>query len=283
MIQRRTHRHSGPVRSRPVNSLGLAALFMSVSACASTPASNPDAAAPAAPAAASAAPAAAPAPAASPTPVSTEAVASPALPLPSGSQRYRFRWDGQLDGTATRSLSCQQNNCTLRTEASVPGVATLSEVSRFQWQQDHVHFEDYQRTLQLLFFPQSVHISRHDGQINTERKGKLFSYPDQPDLIDTLSLEAQLRADLVRGGKLKSRYNLAELKGPAEVTLTELPHETLTLEGKKIATRVFQRRNTDGSRETTFWLDPAQTFLPVQVIHKEGSETYRLIWLGSGS
>lgn len=281
MIQRRIHRHSGPVRSRPVNSLGLAALFMSVSACASTPASNPDAAAPA-PAAVSTVPAAAPTP--SPAPASSpEPVASSALPLPSGSQRYRFRWDGQLDGTATRSLSCQQNNCTLRTEASVPGVANLTEVSRFQWQQDHVHFEDYQRTLQLLFFPQSVHISRHDGQINTERKGKLFSYPDQPDLIDTLSLEAQLRADLVRGGKLKSRYDLAELKGPAEVTLTELPHETLTLEGKKIATRVFQRRNADGSRETTFWLDPAQTFLPVQVIHKEGSETYRLIWLGSGS
>lgn len=278
---------------------GVAGLLLSTSACASIPASSEanasshaassDTNASTTPVAgsdtntstANAAPVAA-------TVISTNTVGNvdskSALPLPLGSQRYRFAWDGQLEGTATRTLSCQQTLCTLRTEASVPGLATLTEVSRFQWQQNQVHFEDYQRNLQLLFFPQNVHISRNaDGQIHSERKGRSSSYADQPDLIDSLSLEAQLRADLVRGGKLKTTYKMAEVKGPLEVSISELAHDTLSIDGKKIATRVFQRRNADGSRETTFWLDPAQAFLPVQVIHRDGAETYRLTWIGAGS
>lgn len=222
-----------------------------------------------------------PARASAASPAATPAGAT--LPLPTGSQRYRFSWDGQLEGDATRSLSCQQQVCTLRTDASVPGMATLTESSRFQWRDGQVHFEDYQRNLQLLFFPQSVRISRQGGQVVTERKGKARSYPDAPALIDTLSLEAQLRADLVRGGKLRSSYTLAEVKGPLEVSLEELPQEKLALAGRELNTRVFRRSNADGSRETTLWLDPAQAFLPVQVIHKDEGNTYRLTWTGAGS
>lgn len=211
------------------------------------------------------------------------ASADNALPLPEGSHHYRFKWDGQLEGDASRSLSCQQNLCTLRTEASVPGIATLTESSRFQWQNGRVHFDDYQRNLQVLFLPQTVRISREaDGQIATERKGKARRYADSPELIDTLSLEAQLRADLVRGGSLRSHYTLAEVKGPVEVALEELPPEKLAVADREIDTRVFRRRSADGSRETTLWLDPKQSFLPLQVIHKDDGNTYRLTWTGAG-
>lgn len=241
-------------------------LALSLSACASAPE------APAAGAAASE----------TLTPVATPGNAE--LPLPRGSQRYRFSWDGQLEGEAVRSLSCQQNLCSLHTDASVPGVATLQESSRFNWQAGSVKFESYERTLQLLFFPQSVRITRlPDGQIQTERKGKVRSYPDQPGLIDTLSLEAQLRADLVLTGKPESTYLVAENKGAASVTLEELPGEALTLAGKSRPTRVFRRHNDDGTRITTLWLDPAQAFLPLQIIHKDGAETYRLVWTGPGA
>lgn len=248
--------------------LGLLPLCISLGACAAQPAN--DGAALTTPAA--------------PVVTTATAAASNTLPLPSGSHRYRFKWDGQLEGDATRSLSCQQSLCTLRTEASVPGIATLTESSRFQWQDGRVHFEDYQRNLQVLFMPQTVRISRQaDGQITTERKGKTRSYAGNPELIDTLSLEAQLRADLVRGGALRSHYTLAEVKGPVDMTLEELPHEKLTIAGRDIDTRVFRRRSADGSRETTLWLDPAQTFLPLQVIHKDDGNTYRLIWTGAGN
>lgn len=223
-------------------------------------------------------------PASAPPATSTAPVTdSRALPLPQGSQNYDFSWDGQLEGKATRSLSCQQNTCSLRTEASVPGLATFREGSRFTWQDGRARFEDYQRDLQLLLFPQSVRIVRQDGLVVSSRKGKTRSYPDREDLIDSLSFEAQLRADLVRGGMPRASYVLAEVKGPLEVALEEMPREQLQVAGREVATRVFRRRSPDGSRETTLWLDPAQAFLPMQVIHKDGAETYRLIWTGPTS
>lgn len=237
------------------------------------------------PAANTPAPDAAPANAASATPaaLASSARTSSEFPLAASSHRYRFSWDGNLSGDATRSLSCQQQVCSLHTEASVPGIGSLDEKSQFSWQEGRVHFESYQRQMQLLFFPQTVRIQRSgNGEVTTtDRKGKVRSYPDQPGLIDSLSLEAQLRSDLVRSGKAQAQYLMADTKGVTALTLTELPVESLKVAEQTIAVRVFQRRNDTGSRITTLWLDPKQQFLPVQITHQDGAETYRMTWLGS--
>ena len=205
---------------------------------------------------------------------------SDALPLQPGSHRYHFQWDGQLAGDAVRTLSCEARQCRLHTEASVPGMATLQETSHFSWQHHDVVFGDYERTLQLLFFPQVVKLSRGpDDTIIAERKGKVRTYPASPGLLDALSLEAQLRADLIADGKPRAQYLMADAKGTTVVQLEELPPETLTVGERPLETRVFRRRNAEGSRITTLWLDPAQQFLPIRITHQDGSETYRLNWL----
>jgi len=213
----------------------------------------------------------------------TENSSHAGFPLTASSHRYRFSWDGNLSGDATRSLSCQQQACSLHTEASVPGIGSLDERSQFSWHDGKVQFEHYQRQLQLLFFPQTVRIQRAgDGEVvTTDRKGKVRHYPDQPDLIDSLSLEARLRSDLMLTGKAQTQYLMADTKGVTALTLSELPAETLTVADQKIAVRVFQRRNTEGTRITTLWLDPKQQFLPVQITHQDGAETYRMLWLGN--
>jgi len=212
----------------------------------------------------------------------TAATKSSDFPLANSSHRYRFSWDGNLSGEATRNLSCQQQQCSFVTTASVPGIGSLDERSQFSWQEGRVEFEHYQRQLQLLFFPQSVRIVRsREGQVTTtDRKGRTRQYADQPDLIDSLSLEAKLRSDLVLTGKSQAEYALAEVKGVTVLTLTELPAETLELAEQRLNVRVFQRRNAEGNRVTTLWLDPKQQFLPVQIIHQDGAETYRMTWLG---
>jgi len=214
---------------------------------------------------------------------STDTSSTAGFPLAASSHRYRFSWDGNLSGNATRSLSCQQQVCSLHTEATVPGIGSLDERSQFNWREGKVQFESYQRQLQLLFFPQTVRIQRAgDGEVvTTDRKGKVRRYPDQPDLIDSLSLEARLRSDLMLTGKAQTQYLMADTKGVTALTLSELPAETLTVAEQKIAVRVFQRRNTEGTRITTLWLDPKQQFLPVQITHQDGAETYRMLWLGN--
>ena len=207
------------------------------------------------------------------------------FPVSVSSHRYRFSWDGNLSGDATRSLSCQRQVCNLHTAASVPGIGSLDERSQFVWKAGKVQFESYQRQLQLLFFPQNVRILRSgDGQVaTTDRKGKVRQYPDQANLIDSLSLEAQLRSDLLLTGKAQTQYALADVKGVTVITLTELPAETLAVAEQTIPVRVFQRRNAEGSRITTLWLDPKQQFLPLQITHQDGAETYRMTWLGNNS
>ncbi len=230
-------------------------------------------------------PADATAPVATAAPAPAATAKTVGFPLAASSHRYRFSWDGNLSGDATRSLSCQQQACSLHTEATVPGIGSLNERSQFSWREGKVQFENYQRQLQLLFFPQTVRIQRAgDGQVvTTDRKGKVRQYPDQADLIDTLSLEAQLRSDLTLTGKAQTQYLMADTKGVTALTLNELPTETLTVAEQKIAVRVFQRRNSEGTRFTTLWLDPKQQFLPVQITHQDGAETYRMLWLGNAA
>ena len=230
-------------------------------------------------------PADATAPVATAAPAPAATAKTVGFPLAASSHRYRFSWDGNLSGDATRSLSCQQQACSLHTEATVPGIGSLNERSQFSWREGKVEFENYQRQLQLLFFPQTVRIQRAgDGQVvTTDRKGKVRQYPDQADLIDTLSLEAQLRSDLTLTGKAQTQYLMADTKGVTALTLNELPTETLTVAEQKIAVRVFQRRNSEGTRITTLWLDPKQQFLPVQITHQDGAETYRMLWLGNAA
>ncbi|MEO6697994.1 MAG: hypothetical protein ABIR53_01110, partial [Paraperlucidibaca sp.] len=106
-----------------------------------------------------------------------KAAAEPvAMPLPQTSERYHLSWDGKLEGDATRSLSCKALQCRYETHARVIGLASLSEVSDFQWTKGQVEFESYQRTLQLLF-KQIVRIEKQaDGSIRSERRNKVYQY-----------------------------------------------------------------------------------------------------------
>lgn len=200
------------------------------------------------------------------------------MPLAQTRERYQLSWDGKLEGEATRQLSCNAANCRFETEATVVGLASLREVSDFHWAQGHVEFQRYERTVQLLF-KQVVRIEKqNDGRIRAERRGKVYDYASQPGLVDLLTIEVQLRADRLAGRTPKASYALADSKGISAISLHREANETLTLAGKARPCEVYVRQ--DGKRTTTLWLDPAQDFLPLQIVHQDGAETYRMVWQG---
>jgi hypothetical protein len=200
------------------------------------------------------------------------------MPLPQTSARYHLSWDGKLEGDAIRSLTCKASQCRYETHAQVPGLASLSEVSDFRWANGHVEFQRYQRTLQLLF-KQVLQIEKQaDGSIRSERRGKVYQYAGKPDLVDILSIEVQLRADRLAGRTPKASYPLADSKGISAIRLHREANETLTLVGKARPCEVYVRQ--DGNRKTTLWLNPEQAFLPLQIVHQDGAETYRMVWTG---
>lgn len=244
---------------------------------ASTPV-DPAVTAPAPTSVAAPAPVATPTPAAAPAPVAVDA----ASPLPTGSQNYHLSWSGQLEGNATRTLTCTGGNCTYQTNGSVPGgIAMLRETSQFQWQNGQVHFQRYERNLQFLFFAQQLTIERQpDGSIRTQRKGVERNYAGRDDLVDLLSLELQLRADLLAHRPLRDSYGVADAKGITEIHLNHLPDETLTIAGVKHKTQVYERQ--DGDVDTKLWLDPKMKWLPLQIVHRDGQDTYQMVWQGAG-
>ena len=203
------------------------------------------------------------------------------MPLPQTKERYHLSWDGKLEGDATRSLSCKATQCRYETHASVVGLASLSEISDFQWAHGQVEFQRYERTLQLLFKQVARIEKQADGSIRSERRGKVYQYAGKPGLVDILNIEVQLRADRLANRAPKSSYQLADSKGISAISLHREANETLTLAGKARHSEVYIRQ--DGKRKTTLWLDPAQAFLPLQIIHQDGAETYRMIWLGDAA
>lgn len=224
-------------------------------------------------------------PPAAPTGAAATITAAPVAAAPqleNERHRYRFSWDGNLSGDATRELRCDGPRCEFTMQARVPGLATLTERSRFRWQEGRVQFSDYERRLQLLFLPQVVTVQRpaDGGPVQSSRRGRAYQYDNHPELVDAIGLELQLRQDLLRQDRPAARYRLADSREVREVRFQEQAGETLVLNDREHAARVFVTRNADGSRETRIWLDPAQAFLPLQIVHRDGRETYRLEWLG---
>ncbi len=211
----------------------------------------------------------------------TTSVVSDTMPLPQTKERYHLSWDGKLEGDATRSLSCNETQCRYETHASVVGLASLSEISDFQWAHGQVEFQRYERTLQLLFKQVARIEKQADGSIRSERRGKVYQYAGKPGLVDILNIEVQLRADRLANRAPKASYPLADSKGISAISLHREADETLTVAGKARHSEVYVRQ--DGKRKTTLWLDPAQAFLPLQIIHQDGAETYRMVWLGDAA
>jgi len=211
----------------------------------------------------------------------TAPVVSNTMPLPLTKERYHLSWDGKLEGDATRSLSCKATQCRYETHASVVGLASFSEISDFQWAHGQVEFQRYERTLQLLFKQVARIEKQADGSIRSERRGKVYQYAGKAGLVDILNIEVQLRADRLANRAPKASYPLADSKGISAISLHREADETLTVAGKARHSEVYVRQ--DGKRKTTLWLDPAQAFLPLQIIHQDGAETYRMIWLGDAA
>ena len=203
------------------------------------------------------------------------------MPLPQTKEHYHLSWDGKLEGDATRSLSCKATQCRYETHASVVGLASFSEISDFQWAHGQVEFQRYERTLQLLFKQVARIEKQADGSIRSERRGKVYQYAGKAGLVDILNIEVQLRADRLANRAPKASYPLADSKGISAISLHREADETLTVAGKARHSEVYVRQ--DGKRKTTLWLDPAQAFLPLQIIHQDGAETYRMIWLGDAA
>ncbi len=202
---------------------------------------------------------------------------SSAFALSPYSATYSFNLDNKAGGTAVRSLSRQGNQWVYDFSAKIPVIATASEKSIFNLNNNQVESKSYQRQYKILVHRQNTQLKFNQASksIQVSRDQKNSQIPWQAGVLDDLNVEIQIREDLKHGG-LKSTYLIADQK---DIT----PRQFVNEGSVKVATPLgtfdaFKVRiNHDKkNKSTVFWLAPSLDYLPVKVTHNDAGSVYTL-------
>lgn len=191
---------------------------------------------------------------------------------------YQFNLDNKLTGTATRTLTKQDNNYHYQFNAAAM-IATANEVSDFQFDGAHVQSLHYENTKQILFKTKTstVDFDWNKQQANARRNGEALSYAlTDTGTLDPLNLEIQIRQDLTATNAIKGDYVLADAKGMSPLKFVVEGAEKITTPYGEIETVKVSRVHQSTDRKTQFWLAKSLNYLPVKVVQMDDGATYTI-------
>jgi Protein of unknown function (DUF3108) len=195
---------------------------------------------------------------------------------------YTFDIAGLLKGTATRTLTKQNDIWSYRFNAKIAFLANADEVSRFKVNQSENKMVDI-RTLDHAY-QFKIFNKRADNRFKVDWTNNIVSahnkhgdstYPAQEGLLDMLNLELQVREDIKRN-KLKPYYLLADDKGITKIRFVKESVEKIQTDAGEYETLKFRLVQKNQKRKTYFWLAPKLDYLPVRVHQDDGNLSYEL-------
>lgn len=204
-------------------------------------------------------------------------IANPAFAITPFTATYAFNLDNKASGTATRQLSKQGNNWLYNFSARVPLLATASEKSTFTFDNQQVTAQKYVREYKILVHSQvlTLNFDNTNKVVNVKKDKTARQYALQPNTLDDLNAEVQIREDL-KNGKLKSSYLIANQKDIDPRTFVNAGSVKIsTPAGNYDAVKVIIK-HPKNDKQTTFWLAPKLDYLPVKVMHVDENQTYTL-------
>jgi hypothetical protein len=169
---------------------------------------------------------------------------------------YSFNIAGMLTGTATRTLTKQDNMWSYNFKASVASLANASEVSHFKVK----HLDNGSSDIQV---------------VSENNKNGDNTYPAQAGLLDMLDLELQVRED-IKHKQLKPSYLLADDKGVKKISFVNEGEEKVQTDAGEYDTVKVRLVQDNEKRKTYFWLAPKLDYLPVRVHQDDGNLSYDL-------
>lgn len=208
-------------------------------------------------------------------------IASPllqALELSPYTASYQFNLDNKLTGTATRILEKTDRNTWRYTFTATTPMATATETSDFRFDGRTVSPLRYQRRHKVLII--SKHVSANfdwkTRLATTQRDDKKGQYALRAGAVDPLTLEVQMRRDLVDLGKLPPSYFLADTKRLREQKFVIEGDETIDTPFGKINTVRIKRLHDDPERQTILWLARDMNYIPAKVVQDDEGAMYVL-------
>ena len=179
---------------------------------------------------------------------------------------YSFTVEDKYKGTATRALSKSGNTWQYDVKARVAGVASAAQHSRFTISGNQVSPSQASTTYKLFGIGRTHKLSFDPSKkqvvSNYKGKSKTLSMPQQA--FDDLSLEVQIRQDLLNG-KFSGNYYMAKKNKVEKTPFKKSGNTKITVPAGTFDTVRVDRIHDDNSRSTSFWLAPSLDYLPVKV------------------
>lgn len=182
------------------------------------------------------------------------------------SANYNFTVEDKYKGTATRILTKSGNTWKYNVNAKVSGVATAAQSSVFVINGNNVAPTQASTTYKLLGVGRTHNLSFNaaNKQVASTYKGKTVNLSMAQQAFDDLSLEVQIRQDLLNG-KFSGNYYMAKKDKIESTPFRKSGNTKITVPAGTFNTVRVDRVHDDNSRSTSFWLAPSLDYMPVKV------------------
>lgn len=179
---------------------------------------------------------------------------------------YSFTVEDKYKGTATRVLNKSGNSWKYDVNARVSGVASAVQSSTFTIDGNNVIPSQATTTYKLLGLGRTHKLNFNPSakKVTSNYKGKSTTMNMPQQAFDDLSLEVQIRQDLLNG-KFSGNYYMAKKDKVEKTPFKKSGNTKITVPAGTFDTVRVDRIHDDNSRSTSFWLAPSLDYLPVKV------------------
>lgn len=180
---------------------------------------------------------------------------------------YSFTVENKYKGSATRSLTHSGNTWKYNVSARVAGIATASQNSTFTLSGTNVVPSSANTTYKIFGAGRTHKLSFNPAkkQVTSSYKGKSNTFNMSQQAFDDLSLEVQIRQDLLNG-KFTGNYYMAKKDKVEKTPFKKSGSAKITVPAGTFDTVRVDRVHDDNSRSTSFWLAPSLDYLPIKVV-----------------
>lgn len=178
---------------------------------------------------------------------------------------YSFTIEDKYKGSATRTLNKSGNVWNYNVKARVAGVASAAQSSTFALKGNNVSPSKASTTYKVFGVGRTHNLSFANKKVASSYKGKTINLDMAQQAFDDLSLEVQIRQDLLNG-KFSGNYYMAKKDKIEKTPFKKTGTPTITVPAGTFDTVRVDRIHDDNSRSTSFWLAPSLDYLPVKVI-----------------
>lgn len=185
--------------------------------------------------------------------------------LPTFSATYSVSADGKK-GTATRTLTKNGDAYTYQVKANAAGVASLTQSASFNLSNNKILPNSSSLSVKVLGVG-SIHTTKFNNTAKTvvsTYKGKSKTFKMSGQAYDELSLEAQIRHELIMG-KFSGSYALVKKNGIETTKFKKSASSKITVPAGTYDVIRIDRIHHDADRATSFWVAPSLNYLPIKV------------------